>query len=105
MKNEYYPPGGIDIQWLLMGYCKECKLWVPDAFHMSLGTCEKRDRPTLDCEGGCEFYSEKIIKDFMWCEDCRTIVHRSELQRHKGHCIFSEVRTDPDSSDYLPAGD
>ncbi len=105
MKNRYYPRKDIDIQWLLMGYCKDCKLWVPDAFITSLGTCEKSDRPTLNCEGDCEHFSGKIVKDFMWCEDCRTMVHRTELEKHRGHCLFSEVRMDPDASEYLPAGD
>jgi len=89
----------------LMGFCKECKLWVPDVFVTSIGTCDKKDRPTLYCEGGCESYSTKTDSEFMWCEDCRTTVHKSELERHRGHCLFSEVRTDPDSSEYLPAGD
>lgn len=88
-----------------MGFCKECKRWVPDVFIVTVGTCDKKDRPTLENEGGCEFYCEKAEKDFMWCEDCRTMVHRSELEGHKGHCLFSEVRTDPDASEYLPAGD
>ena len=88
-----------------MGHCRDCKLWIPDAFYTNIGLCEKRDRPTLDCEGGCEFFSKKITKEFVWCENCRTTVHRSELGAHRGHCIFAEVRTDPDSEEYLPSGD
>lgn len=88
-----------------MGFCRECKRWVPDAFIASVGTCDKRDRPVLDCEGDCEFYCLKAEEEFMWCEDCRTTVHKTELGAHGGHCLFAKVRVDPDASEYLPPGD
>ncbi len=88
-----------------MGSCRECGRWVPDAFIVCIGTCDKKNRPTRDLEGGCEFNCAKTEEEFMWCEDCRTVVHRSDLKRHAGHSLFAKVRTDPDASDYLPTGD
>ncbi len=89
----------------MMGFCKDCKRWVPDAFIVCVGTCDLKERPTLDCEGDCEFFCVKTGEEFMWCEDCRTTVHETEIERHKCHCLYAKVRSDPDASDYLTTGD
>ena len=88
-----------------MPTCKECRHWKPDAFIETIGECEKKGGAKHEEQEKCDIYEVIVDEEFMWCRECRTMVHRSDKPKHGGHRLHASVHTDHDAHEYLSAGD
>uniref|UniRef100_A0A7C3J2L1 Uncharacterized protein n=1 Tax=Candidatus Methanomethylicus mesodigestus TaxID=1867258 RepID=A0A7C3J2L1_9CREN len=89
-----------------MPTCDRCRWWKVDIFYCNLGTCEKRQGVFEGTHESCDdFKKNELDSEFVWCADCRTMVHKSELERHKGHQLSCSFCCDDDASEYISAGD
>lgn len=89
-----------------MPTCNRCKWWKVDVFYANIGACEKRSGAYEGSHESCEDYEGAAGEsEFVWCTDCRTMAHRSELDKHKGHRLSSKFCCDDDAGDYISAGD
>jgi acetyl-CoA carboxylase beta subunit len=89
-----------------MPSCKDCRWWRPDIFFIYIGDCSKKlsafDKDNESCN---EYEENRVDADFVWCSDCMTTVHKSELSKHRNHVVYCNVHVDYDAHEHISAGD
>uniref|UniRef100_A0A7C3UDC2 Uncharacterized protein n=1 Tax=Geoglobus ahangari TaxID=113653 RepID=A0A7C3UDC2_9EURY len=86
--------------------CEKCGNWLPHIGYHFLGFCNKKVDISFR-ESFCEFFVEmELSGEFLWCEDCRSIISFAEFEEHKnsGHKIFRGVFVDSDYREEIYEG-